>query len=369
MNAKKILISGGGIAGVSLAAFLENSGHDVTIIEKASGWRTIGYAVGIWKPGLNILQELGADNAFWDKTYIIQQGAVLNKEGRPLVSFPFQTNSPVARTMLREDLHTFLYSKLFKTKVRFNTIIKDIQNELTATKVRFHDDSEEHFDLVVIADGTRSKTRELVFGQVSQRYGWAGWATWESTELSHFDGYYLLSAPGSFFLSLPYRDRATVGFMHNIKDFDMSMYDQKHLEETFKHVPFLQTHIAPASQQDQFFCDEMVFVHMTEWYKNRVVIIGDARHGVSPISGFGTTLALGDAQTLAEELQKPQSLDDALNIFSKKRTKEVKKIQRIIHIMESSVMITNPILISVRNCIARLIPGTLFSNWLTNVFH
>ncbi len=59
----KILISGGGIAGITLAYFLQKN-HDVTIVEKAPEWRTIGYGVGIWRNGLAILEKMPLSSEF-----------------------------------------------------------------------------------------------------------------------------------------------------------------------------------------------------------------------------------------------------------------------------------------------------------------
>lgn len=366
---KKILISGGGIAGVSLAVFLKDSGFDITLIERAPEWRTVGYAIGMWRPGLDILVSLGANKDFWEKTYIIDKGAVLNKKDKVLVGFPFQTDPPIARTMLREDLHAFLRSKLPNDlDVRFNTTIQKIENKKDEVRVQFSDDTWEKFDLVVAADGARSSTRDLVFHNSIHQYGWAGWATWESTKLSHFDGYYLTSEPGWFFLSLPHKNRATVGFMHTIENFDPKTYRKENLWQNFSSNPFLQKHIHSAINQENIFCDEMVFVKQKEWFKDRVVVTGDAKHCVSPISGFGTTLAMEDAQTLADELQKNDSIDTTLQNFAKRRTKEINRTQTVIKIMEKSVMIKNPVIIKIRNLFAKFIPGNLFSKWLVSVF-
>jgi len=59
----KILIVGGGIAGITTAYFLQKN-HDVTIAERATQWRTIGYGIGIWKNGLDILRKLPLNAQF-----------------------------------------------------------------------------------------------------------------------------------------------------------------------------------------------------------------------------------------------------------------------------------------------------------------
>ncbi|WP_156751417.1 FAD-dependent oxidoreductase, partial [Mycobacterium sp. 1245111.1] len=54
-----ILISGGGIAGPSLAYWLTRQGHDVTIIEQAGELRTGGQAVDFRGPALTVLEKMG----------------------------------------------------------------------------------------------------------------------------------------------------------------------------------------------------------------------------------------------------------------------------------------------------------------------
>ena len=55
------------------------------------------------------------------------------------------------------------------------------------------------------------------------------------------------------------------------------------------------------------------------WYKNRVVIIGDAVHATVPQLGSGAALAIEDAVVLAEELQKAMEVSDAFEAFMKRR--------------------------------------------------
>lgn len=44
----KILIVGGGVAGPTLAGFLKNTEHDITLIDQAPEWGDIGYAIALW---------------------------------------------------------------------------------------------------------------------------------------------------------------------------------------------------------------------------------------------------------------------------------------------------------------------------------
>lgn len=53
-----------------------------------------------------------------------------------------------------------------------------------------------------------------------------------------------------------------------------------------------------------FYSQEVVKIEMKQWYKGRVVLLGDAGYCASPFSGMGTSLALVGAYVLAGELEK-----------------------------------------------------------------
>jgi 2-polyprenyl-6-methoxyphenol hydroxylase-like FAD-dependent oxidoreductase len=70
---------------------------------------------------------------------------------------------------------------------------------------------------------------------------------------------------------------------------------------------------------------------MTEpWYKNRVIVIGDAAHATIPQLGSGAALAIEDAVVLTEELQKSNSVNDAFANFMNRR------LQRCQMVVEAS---------------------------------
>ena len=55
----RILISGAGIAGPTLAYWLRRSGHEVTLVEQASALRTGGYVIDFWGLGYEVAERMG----------------------------------------------------------------------------------------------------------------------------------------------------------------------------------------------------------------------------------------------------------------------------------------------------------------------
>src|SRR5438270_5730495 len=75
-----ILVSGGGIAGPSLAFWLTRHGHAVTIIEQAHELRTGGQAVDFRGPALTVLEQMGLLDTV--RAHATSMGSLLLVDGR-----------------------------------------------------------------------------------------------------------------------------------------------------------------------------------------------------------------------------------------------------------------------------------------------
>jgi 2-polyprenyl-6-methoxyphenol hydroxylase-like FAD-dependent oxidoreductase len=64
----------------------------------------------------------------------------------------------------------------------------------------------------------------------------------------------------------------------------------------------------------------------TPWYKNRVVMIGDAVHATIPQLGSGAALAIEDAVVLAEEVQKGGEIEEILEKYMTRRYERCKLV-------------------------------------------
>ncbi len=65
-------------------------------------------------------------------------------------------------------------------------------------------------------------------------------------------------------------------------------------------------------------------INLKNWYKGRVVLLGDAAHGFEPYGGIGGSMALEDGYILASELMqvsREYALSQALKNYETKRKK------------------------------------------------
>jgi 2-polyprenyl-6-methoxyphenol hydroxylase-like FAD-dependent oxidoreductase len=64
----------------------------------------------------------------------------------------------------------------------------------------------------------------------------------------------------------------------------------------------LPTVLGLIGTERQFHCGPAVSVDSPQWCDRRVLLVGDAAHALSPVSGQGAAMALEDAVVLGEEL-------------------------------------------------------------------
>ena len=81
---------------------------------------------------------------------------------------------------------------------------------------------------------------------------------------------------------------------------------------------------------ENFYCEEVLQVRTNTWYKRRVVLLGDAAHCASPISGMGTTGSFVGAYVLAGEINRSsEDLPKAFKKYDETLRPFVNEIQKI----------------------------------------
>ena len=84
----KILISGAGIAGPTLAYWLAHYGMEPTIVEESPVLRTGGYIIDFFGAGFEIAERMGLLPEILSKGYRVQEVRVVNGQADVLPGFP-----------------------------------------------------------------------------------------------------------------------------------------------------------------------------------------------------------------------------------------------------------------------------------------
>jgi FAD-dependent urate hydroxylase len=90
----------------------------------------------------------------------------------------------------------------------------------------------------------------------------------------------------------------------------------------------VQEYLAALEHDEQIHCGPVDWVAPEEWYRGRVVLIGDAAHASSPMMGQGGCMAMEDACVFAELLCRDATLAETLTSYASRRRPRVNWVQK-----------------------------------------
>lgn len=318
----RVLISGAGIAGPTLAYWLALYGLEPTIVEKAPRLRTGGYIIDFWGAGFDVADRMGLLPEIKRKGYMIEEVRVVSENGRAIAGFPVDAFARVTGgryvSVPRGDLAASIFGLIDgKVETIFGDSVAGIEENNEGVDVAFESGIKRQFDLVVGAGGLHSRVRELVFGPQEQ------FETYLGCKVAAFDVmgyrprnelvYVMFTEVGQQVARFAMRDDRTM-FLLTFADEDCAIpYDvpsQKAvLRKRFGKSGWECPQILDAlNGANDLYFDRVSQIQMDErqglWARGRVSLIGDAASCVSLLAGQGAALAMVAAYVLAGELHR-----------------------------------------------------------------
>jgi 2-polyprenyl-6-methoxyphenol hydroxylase-like FAD-dependent oxidoreductase len=323
----RILISGAGIAGLSTAVNLGATGHDVTIVERADHLRVNGSPIDIRGDAIGVADQMGVLGQILNRRIdMTEQMQFVDSNGTVVAELPgdLLNDSPDDIEIPREDLARILHDELGPAvELRFGESIATLDDDGRGVRVRFASGAFDRYDLVVGADGMHSAVRRLTFGPEQQFLRYLGLYV-ALAELSDYApaGHHnpMYNFPGRLTGIAAYNDKALAVFMFRSPWVDYDYHDldaqQRILADAYAgHNEWKVPELVSAAVQDpELYFDSVSQIHMPAWHRGRVVLVGDAAHCASNLSGRGTTLALTGSWFLAQALSD-HPVDQALQRY------------------------------------------------------
>lgn len=316
MKQKTVLISGAGIAGLTLAYWLKRFGFIPTLIEQHPCLRTGGYKVDLRGAGLEVLKRMGVYPVISESRTKNSRGILLDEAGHQMMEMGVDLLGTRLEDfdleIMRSTLCHILRDTAGEVECIFDDCITQISNSADSVNVEFEKHSPCSFDLVIGADGLHSKVRKLVFGEESQFSKDLGIyvSVWTFPNFLNLNDCEIEQHTLQKFVNL-YRDRkntkATVAIAFSSSKFCHSRElkeQQKFISEIFADSKWgMFPKILEAMEESpDFYFDSMAQIHMPCWSKGRVALVGDAAYSATPLSGQGTSIAIAGAYVLAGEL-------------------------------------------------------------------
>ncbi|TWT26066.1 FAD-dependent oxidoreductase [Planomicrobium sp. CPCC 101110] len=338
-----ILIIGAGIAGLTLAGQLEQSGHTVQVVEKAPGLRTEGYMIDFFGAGYDAAEQMELLVELEKIHYPISGLSIKRSDGATRYFIPYPKLRKLADNrhfnFMRGDLEQVLSRRLRdRVPVLYASTIQSLSQDESRVHALLSDGSEWSGDLLVGADGIHSIVRKLAFGapdRFTRFLGlWTAAFTFERTSLyedvqNSFD---LLTEPGRQISVYPLTgDRIAVFFLFRSNKLNPRPTREEALRELscrFGGMGWLVPDILQKSRTaSDFYFDAVAQVEMPEWTKGRVALVGDACHCVSLLAGQGASLAMAGSYTLAQCLAN-DDVASSLSAYENKLKPQITEVQR-----------------------------------------
>jgi FAD-dependent urate hydroxylase len=91
--------------------------------------------------------------------------------------------------------------------------------------------------------------------------------------------------------------------------------------------PPVQQYLAAIGGDGEIHCSPIEWLPAPAWRSERVVLIGDAAHAMSPMMGQGGCISIEDGLVLAEELRSAGDIPTAVAAYEKRRAPRVERVR------------------------------------------
>jgi 2-polyprenyl-6-methoxyphenol hydroxylase-like FAD-dependent oxidoreductase len=313
-----VLISGAGIAGLTLALCLSRRGHAVEIVERAPRLRDEGYMIDFFGSGYDAAERLGLLPELSALHYPIARLAFVDGRGRERFSLSY----PAMRRLFHDRHFNFMRGELERllhdqiagaVPLRFGTQVESIEQDARLVRARLSDGTQVACDLLVGADGLHSRVRALLFGEEERFARFLGYRTAaflidEAPDAGLApDAFYTLTRPGLQVGLYPIRGgRLATFFIHRA---DTPVEDTtagaacRELREIYGSAGWIVPALLDAcARAPEVYFDSVSQIEVPGWHLQRVVLLGDACQCVSLLAGQGASMAMAAAYILAEEI-------------------------------------------------------------------
>ncbi|KAK8866196.1 hypothetical protein IAR55_001347 [Kwoniella newhampshirensis] len=347
-NGRNVLISGGSIAGPSVAFWLNRYGFRTTLVERWHEVRPGGQNVDIEGSGRTVLRKMKLESEVLALHTKETGSNWMTIDGQSRLHLPMGDISPTNETEIqRGDLAKLLYDKTkAQTEWIFGDQIVGIDERGEGVEVEFQSGKKKEFYAVVLADGVGSRTRKLVLGPDEYQFRPLGcyiayWGMPRDASDQFYDKWQIVPLPNRRILSTrPERTKQfTNTFFSFIEPTSLGLEKLPKAEQIEKLKPYLRgsgkyeaTFIKGLENSNDLYLDYAGQIHAKRWHSTggRVALVGDAAYCATPFSGMGTPLSLVGAYILAGEMARhagdpKKGLEDYQRIM----TPYVKSIQTL----------------------------------------
>ena len=339
----KIAVIGSGPTGASTALFLDQKGFDVTVFEKKRKPKPIGAGFMLQPTGMLMLQKLGLLDKIANRATPINRLYGVNEKNKEVLDLRFDYLKNFKYSL---GIHRGLIFKVLHEELNRKNISLEIGNEITSFRktsdkiipINSNNENLGEFDLLVIADGSKSNLRDKTSINFKKHwYDWlAMWYVLEDTDFKMGNKIYhkyektkkLLGFMPIGFGPDETNDKRLVNLFYSVPETRLNEIKNGTLEKWKDEVCKLdkigEHYLDQIKSINDFTYTGYGRMKPNRMYDDKIAIVGDAAHGMSPQLGQGISMGLMDGCSLATSLVDNTTLEKSLTAFSKDRLNHLK---------------------------------------------
>ena len=342
---RRALIVGGGIAGPVAAMALRRAGVEVVVYEAhPDGADDLGAFLTLASNGLDALRAVDAQRLVLAEGFPTPRMEIQSGMGKRLGEVPNGGSLPdgtVSQTLKRADLYRALRDEAVRRGVRveYGKRLVDAASTPDGVAAVFEDGTGAEGDLLIGADGVRSRTRRIIDPTApGARY----------VPVLNIGGYArgvrVGAEPGTF--RMVFGERAFFGYaIHPSGEVWWFANPPRPDEPSRAELTAISTEGWKETLTDLFAGDATPAVDIVRatpgrlagwatydlpsvptWHRGAMIVIGDAAHATAPSSGQGASMAIEDAVVLARCLRDLPETGRAFAAYERLRRRRVKRV-------------------------------------------
>jgi 2-polyprenyl-6-methoxyphenol hydroxylase-like FAD-dependent oxidoreductase len=361
----RVVIVGAGIGGLTAAIALRRAGIDAVVLERAKSVDALSVGAGIhlWGNALQALQAIGMGEAVADAGTPVTAHRYLTRRGRSVgtlrVGKASQKMGAPTVGVTRTELHRTLVGALEPGVLRLNCACVGFEQDSRGVVARLADGREEHGDILVGADGINSVVRKQLHGWTEPRY--SGITVWRAIcdytspqiavgEMSLYWGagarivHYHVSGQRLYWVSM-------VKSPPGQKDPEGG--SKAAVTEIYRGWPQqVQGMIAATDEAAILRVDIADRDPLKRWGQERVTLLGDAAHPMSPDMAQGAGQSIEDGVSLAVRLRRAADPVSGLQDYERRRIGRANSFVKTSRIVRRMGLMEAPLMCVIRDQVA-----------------
>jgi len=329
---RKVLVVGGGIAGLTLAVALRRRGIGVDVVEIQPRWNVLGVGISLTGQTLRALKSIDLIDPCVAVSFGFDRIVFADATGREFGALNLPKlcgpDYPATVAIARSALHDVLIrtAQQLGAIVRLGATVTGLDRVPDSVDATFSDQSRGSYDAVIGCDGFHSTVRKLAFGDVPDA-SFTGLAVWRATmpRLPEVQSMQMFYGPHTKAGVNPHsREEMFLFLVQPITSGERLAPERMHILLSEQLADFsgpvmehARAHITDPAKVD--YRPMNAFLLPRPWHRGSIAVIGDAAHTTTPHLATGAGIAIEDAVVLAEMLADDGPVPETLERFAERR--------------------------------------------------